>query len=508
MAGTFLQRSRHATVWYFRRRVPDDLRSVVGHPYLVKSLGTEARKEAVVRARVFCTQSDDLFNLLRAMSEKELAELAAAVREAEKHERKSCVEKLVIQAKEKIRRKIESDEHEQELLDQHIGFLREKRVERLQTQNDTLQATLDKALSLPQVPPSQPFGMRFEDAIDDYLSKIDVSVATKKTYRPRLNGAMKFFGADTDIRYIEKSRITAYANHVKATSDNYNGKRLEISQLLTLVNWMRDTYEWGTDISSRGLMPKRETPDSDERDSFTFEQLRVLFDNAKRYKQTCPEKYWATLAMTFFGCRITELAQINLDHDLIQHEDGFWYISITETVEEDESGGRINMQSVKNIASWRLLPIHPALEKHGFVEFLLAQKAKGDDRRPFESKWRPILLEDETVTTEGGSKAKPRLHWGRAAITWGSQELGRLRKKAAISDPEGKLGYFHSMRHSFEQLLIDATVPFDLREASKGHQYGGKDTERYAKLKKNPKALLEQAFIPGLVKLSELLDEA
>ena len=38
MAGGFIQRSRHGTVFYFRRRVPTDLRDRVGKAHIYVSL--------------------------------------------------------------------------------------------------------------------------------------------------------------------------------------------------------------------------------------------------------------------------------------------------------------------------------------------------------------------------------------------------------------------------------------------------------------------------------------
>lgn len=483
MAGTFLQRSRHGTVWYFRRRIPDDLRPIVGHPYLVQSLRTEQRREAVIRARQLGVKTDTFFEELRTGMGKSRDTIRIDF----------ALESFLDEFGKRTAKA--TDVQPGEHMDAAIA------VAALQAQFDG--APLPVATT--PAPREKPFGMRFEDAIEDYLSKIDVSISTKDTYRPRLAKAMSFFGADDDVRYIEKSRVAAYANHVKKTVPSYNGKRLEISQLLTLVNWMRDTYQWGADVSSRGLMPKRDTPDSQERDAFTMEQMKVLFRNAGAFREECPEKYWATLATAFLGCRVTELAQINLDQDLIQHEAGFWYIRIAITPESEGRGKvKVTKQSVKNLASWRLLPIHPALEAHGFIEFLLVQRAKGRNRRPFESKWKPAILEDKSSPD---SVVGTHHHWGRPVIMWGSQEMGRLRKNGAVDDPEAKLGYFHSMRHTFSSLMVDAKIPFDVREAAIGHKYGGKDAERYAKLKENPKALLEQAFIPGLVKLSELLDE-
>ena len=46
MAQNFLISSRHGTVYYYRRRVPNDLRETIGKPYLVKTLGTRSQKSA------------------------------------------------------------------------------------------------------------------------------------------------------------------------------------------------------------------------------------------------------------------------------------------------------------------------------------------------------------------------------------------------------------------------------------------------------------------------------
>ena len=500
MAGAFLQRSRHGTVWYFRRRTPDDLRQIIGHPYLVKSLRTEQRREAIILARCLGVRTDTLFEKLRSSMGKDVGAIRTDFSE------EWLTEFEIHGIKVKVASKISDVQPGEE--EAAASYANQTRNRAITDAISNAIGTQRLATHLP-LPAEKPFGMRFEDAIEDFLSKISVSIPTKKTYRPRLTKAMEFFGADTDMRYVDKSVIVGYAAYVKKTVPTYNGKRLQISLFLTLVNWLRDTYQWGGEISNRNLAPKKEAPDSKDRDAFTLGQMKVLFGNVQRFRAKCPEKYWATVAIAFLGCRITELAQLNLDQDLLRDEEGFWFIRIAETTEDDLGGnGRVKKQSVKNIASWRMLPIHPALERHGFVEFLLAQKAKGSNRRPFESNWKPLILEDKSSSGSADGCSVTHHHWGRPVISWARYEFAKLRKTEAFSDPEGKLGYFHSMRHTFERLMVDAKIAFDVREAAVGHQYGGPDAERYAKLKENPQALLEQAFLPGLVKLAPLLNDA
>lgn len=67
MARNFLTSSRHGTVSYYRRHVPDDLRSIVGKPYLVKTLKTSDRREAIILARAYAGRTDEIFGHLRTM---------------------------------------------------------------------------------------------------------------------------------------------------------------------------------------------------------------------------------------------------------------------------------------------------------------------------------------------------------------------------------------------------------------------------------------------------------
>ena len=68
--ANYLKRSRHGTTFYFRRRVPDELRQTVGQPYLTKSLETSDRREAIMRARLLAAKTDILFADFRAMPRK------------------------------------------------------------------------------------------------------------------------------------------------------------------------------------------------------------------------------------------------------------------------------------------------------------------------------------------------------------------------------------------------------------------------------------------------------
>lgn len=69
MAAKFLIKSRHGTIYYFRRRVPEAAQHAIGRRILVQSLQTSDRRVAVLRGRALAAQTDSIFQRI-AMSSK------------------------------------------------------------------------------------------------------------------------------------------------------------------------------------------------------------------------------------------------------------------------------------------------------------------------------------------------------------------------------------------------------------------------------------------------------
>jgi hypothetical protein len=61
MAGQFLVKSRHGTIYYFRRRVPAAAQHVIGRRVLVQSLETSDRRMAIIRGRALAAKTDAIF---------------------------------------------------------------------------------------------------------------------------------------------------------------------------------------------------------------------------------------------------------------------------------------------------------------------------------------------------------------------------------------------------------------------------------------------------------------
>ena len=284
---------------------------------------------------------------------------------------------------------------------------------------------------------------------------------------------------------------TSYAKNAVKEIPNPTTAGHHITTLGAFLNWFRTREGWGNPLTTKTLIPKTDTPATEERNGFSVDELKAIIKNARRYRTTEPHKYWVTVTAALTGCRVEELAQINLHTDLKHEaESDIWYFDLNGKPDTDG----ILRKSMKNKASWRRVPIHSALVSHGLVEYLNKQVTAGYSR-PFESGWKPLV-------TDKGKNTK----WSHYITNWGGRELKKLVDDEEIGAHGGKLTYFHSMRHTLSQRLGHARITAEIAEAVLGHTYAGSERERYHKLKSDPVQLSREGIEPGLLELVKLLD--
>lgn len=364
-------------------------------------------------------------------------------------------------------------------------------------EEDAVNSAIRTAIEAAQgIKPAQPHQHRasavktFDDAINEYYEKSKIKPGSKATYKSKLEHARLFFGGTSNLFDVGQGELVTYCDHVCATISHPTTQGLYISTVAGVLNWHRTRVTGYPELNTKTLIAKKTTPDSDDRDAFTLDQMRLVFTNAKQYRHECPHKFWISLAPVFFGCRLEEICQVNLTTDLKHDDDtGIWYFSFDERPDADG----IVRKSMKKIASWRRAPIHSALVRHGFIDFLKDQERAGF-LRPFQKKWKPREVEAESI-----------LKWSHYVSTWGGRELKQLGIRYQFNTE--KLAFFHSMRHTFKGALGDAGIPSEMSEALSGRKHAGADEERYGKLKQNHRRLALEGIEPGLVQLTAILDE-
>jgi integrase len=479
MTNSFSQKSRHGTVHYFRRRVPVDLREVFACAQLYVSLSTRDRKEALVAAQRLAKSCDGLFSTIRSMSPKPHFEDTRfthliALREAVLNEKIEELKAVYAEQESQARREIVSAEARLDQAKSNHNTLHTSRLARLiqsigpapnttshQQVFDTHLITLGNpaAIELKR-------GWSIGGAIEEMLGALSISSKTMDRYRTALDHFKAFAGAKSELQWFSQTDFAKYARRVNDHPEWSDAtKRLYITVAGRLFSWGAAGHIPNTpSITTRALKPIRNRPAGQDRDAFSLHDLEAIFAESAIDRHKNPHRFWVTVATAFLGCRLNELAQADLRSDFKQDTaSGWWYLRISEDV-----GASGHKKSVKTLAGWRTVPIHPALVRHGFEDFLTAELRAGAHTL-FGRYWKPHTPERGDV-----------FDYAHGISKWGTRFRKDLIQKGILAS--GTHSFFHSMRHAFVNHLANHDVPPEKRTVIVGQAVGGVNATVYSKL--------------------------
>lgn len=450
----FLQKSRHQSVYYFRRKVPLDLRGHLARDQLYQTLHTCERSTAVIRARRLAALTDNIFDALRKMTEEEF--------------KNSPLGRLIAERRQVGPLKQRIEELQEQLLDTRIAA--SQQIAELKADNiKTLQAVISSVgrETASTDTPVSIVTMTIREAANAMLSSGSIKPRTAKRYRSIFDDMGAFLSWETQMHEVTPARFVQYTDRVNSGKRADATKRNYITIASRLFNWAHARDSRIPTMSTAGLKIKRAKPAFMDRGAFTLQEIGNLFQNVSVNRYKHPHYFWATVAPAFLGCRIEELAQANLATDFKQDAaSGVWYLSVNEDDTRPDKGGK----SVKRLSSWRNIPIHSALIRHGFLEYLHTEGAAGAES-PFSRHWRPWH--------DPKTGAFIREH---SIVKWGGRQLKRLRKAGLVTT--AKTTYFHSMRHTLITHLALASVAPEWRAALCGQDAeGGVNEAIYSKLR-------------------------
>jgi integrase len=247
-------------------------------------------------------------------------------------------------------------------------------------------------------------------------------------------------------------KLTAYLGHEDAAritdrdiigwKDALVGSGLSPKTIENHLTIIRTFFRWAaknkrvatnpaTDVEYRA---KRDP--ANERQSYSDDDAKRILSATRLEKE--PHKRWVPWLAALTGARCDELCGAMAAD--VRVEDGVWIIRIDPA--DREIGG-----SVKNRASIRSIPLHPALVAEGFLDYASSL--------PKDGPLFPDLTPDR-FGKRGGN---------------GSKTLGRwVRISVGITDPRKAPN--HSWRHRFADQCKKGGVPRELRFALEGHATG------------------------------------
>ncbi|HJW28703.1 MAG TPA: site-specific integrase [Saprospiraceae bacterium] len=166
-----------------------------------------------------------------------------------------------------------------------------------------------------------------------------------------------------------------------------------------------------------------------------------------------PERYWIPMIGMYSGMRLDEICQLYADD--IREVDGVWCIDVNDRLDK----------KLKNVASRRIIPLHPTLLRMGFLIHVEQMKQAQLPRLWMNLSWREA---------DG---------YGSAYGKW----FQRFNREHVTTD---RAKVFHSFRHTVADTLKQAGVQEVVISEIMGHANDSMTTGRYGK-RYQPKVLLE-----------------
>jgi integrase len=471
---TYLHGPRQGGTYYFRMGIPEHLRPVLGKREFFFSLRTKDRAEA--KRRVLQVEAPHYTVLL----EKAEAELAGqpvnapafdpfagmTLADFEQHQRMMF---------EDAQRLADEDDRMEEA-DRIVAALpahaparlvlkhAEEVIERYREQSRRRKHRDHQpdAVPAPSAPQPSPVQQSVEatgimldtTVIDRWAAERGVVQKGKDTHKAVAKWFYERVGRKS-VDLITRQDVLAFKDKLLAEGQSAANINNKLSRLRTLLGWAyQNDLVPGNVAENVGV----KVPDGErnKRLPFSLADLQAIFsspvyaDGERPFQGRGEAAYWLPLLGLFTGARLEEIGQLRVA-DLQRHEypddDGNmlsgWFIHITQNTDENGQENRL-----KNAASERLVPVHPEIERLGFIAYVLA-------------------LNDQ------GGRVFPDLKanvYGRLTAKWGEWFGPYMRTVCGVTD---RRKVFHSFRHTFKDHLRRAKVEEGIQRQLMGHT--GKD---------------------------------
>jgi integrase len=283
--------------------------------------------------------------------------------------------------------------------------------------------------------------------VNQDISRIRLSEAV------RLKDMLLKAPANWTKRFVGKTLIEAIRENEKSclptlSVGTINGKYLSL--LSTFFKWalMNGLIEKNPMEGVRVLVPKG-SKKTKRRLPFTSEQLQAVFSapvftgsrsESKLFEpgihRIRDHRFWTPLIALWSGARLNEIGQL-LRSD-VRETDGIQCFHFIEDADGEQ-------KRLKSEAARRVVPIHPELEKLGFLEYVQG-RSESSGARLFPH-WK---LGKDGYYSSGFSK-------------W----FGRFLSSVNLKDPRL---VFHSFRHGFKDALRRGAVEERIQDAIMGHE--------------------------------------
>jgi integrase len=443
---------RRGNRYFYRRRVPLALQTIVGQKEVTKALGTGDRAEALRRAALMRVALDAEWDAKRRAA-------------AAKPSNFDWMADLTMYAEERDAAAVEdgsnwSDEDERQKWLATLPVSEQIQIavaSALRDHSSPNPAHAGATVAAPVPTPQKPA----RSATRDTLASLAEAWGAE---RKPTKAARQLIARIVDRVYTVAGGVIAPTEvtraHVLKLKDLLQAEGLAVSSINQNLRMLGTLLQFGvendraTSNVATGVRISSRANTKESRLPFAVEHLNAIFacpiyrpenrsdkrkaavpkGSAYRTNEELPASYWLPLLGLYTGARVEELGQL-APEDVYQ-EEGHWVIRIT-----DEGAA----QGVKTGSSRRRIPTHADLIALGFLEFVESRRG--------ESRLWGLKPDSE----------------GRETSAWGNWFALYLRDTIGIEDTRR---VFHSFRHGFKDTLRGIGVAEEVSDALTGHASG------------------------------------
>ena len=287
--------------------------------------------------------------------------------------------------------------------------------------------------------------LTLDDLLKTWREATERPLKTVQAFTTAVNRLAKFIkGKSPEL--IRRKDILDYRNQLLAGTEEH--RPLQLKAVKAQIDYLKAVFRRAVaneQISSNPVSDipfDRPTVERKARVPFSPEEVKLIFSTPIFMAGDLPSRggageaaYWLPLLGLYTGARLDELGQLRTV-DVKRYQKLGWYLDITP------QAGKLKTQS-----SERLIPLHSELVRLGFIEYVAEMEKSGTDRV------FPLLTPDKyKIYTTNWSK-------------WFGRHLDSLNIK-------DRRKVFHSFRHGFKQSCRGAGVAEDIHDAITGHARG------------------------------------
>lgn len=226
-----------------------------------------------------------------------------------------------------------------------------------QEHNDYLQGRTD-ALVFRSPPIGSPTRrltpLSFKTVVDGWVAEKKPTNKTEYVWRRVIQQLSDFLGHD-DARRISADDLVGWKADLLAKG--LKAKTIRDSKLApvrAVLQWATDNRKIDTNPGAR-INIDLKARSSEKRRGYTDDEAKIILKAARKEKEA--HRRWTPWVCAYTGARIAEICQLRFED--IKQIDGIWCIAFAA-----EAG------SLKNVNSERVVPVHAALKDEGFLKFV------------------------------------------------------------------------------------------------------------------------------------------